>query len=397
MRIVMVNNKYRSAQPSGENLAVAQEIELLTSAGHSVHLYERQSDDIQDLPLLEVAALPLRTVWSTEDRRRLRAMLIDVRPDVVHVHNTFPLISPSVLGGCAEAGVPVVATLHNFRLVCANGLLFRDGNICERCVGRRPWPAVMHACYRQSRAATIPVAVNIMVHETLRTWHRNVSAFVVLSGFAREIFMRAGLPGHLLHVKPNFVNRPDRRREDHGRHFVFLGRLSHEKGVDLLLDAWSPELGELIIVGDGPARSDLEARSAQARATVRFLGQQSRERCRTLLREARALIVPSRWYEGFPLVVAEAYALGIPVIAPDHGPFPEIIVDGKTGLLFAPGDRSQLADRMQELAIPEVSERMGLAAAACYERRYTPERNLAELIEIYERAIAVGVPVATPA
>jgi glycosyltransferase involved in cell wall biosynthesis len=387
MRIVVVHNWYRSSQPSGENLVVEQEAGLLREAGHEVMVYERASDDIAGASLLQRSLVPGRVVWSPEDRIRLAELLDDVRPDVAHVHNTFPLISASVLEACRAHDVPVVATLHNFRLMCANAQLLRDGRPCHLCVGRAPWPGVVHRCYRDSAAATIPVAVGIQVHRRRQTWAKGVTTFIALTEFVRRQYMAGGFPGDRIRVKPNFVPRPPRRRATAGSYFLFLGRLSPEKGVDVLIDAWAPGLGQLVIVGDGPCRRELEIRAARHGDKVRFLGSQPRERCMELLTDARALLVASRAYETFGLVVVEAFAHGVPAVAPALGAFPDLIRESGTGLLFVPGDPEDLRRKLFQLVDPERSRQMGDEARYRYEMDYTPERNLATLEAIYREAI----------
>jgi glycosyltransferase involved in cell wall biosynthesis len=389
MRIVVVHNRYRSAQPSGENLVVDQEVTLLRSAGHTVVPYERESDDIERFPPLRRALVPARVVWSPEDRAGLSSVLARVRPDVVHVHNTFPLISPSVLTACRTHRVPVVATLHNFRLLCANANLLREGSPCTLCVGRVPWPAVVHRCYRDSAVSTIPVAVGIQAHRSRRTWPRGVRIFVATTEFVKQQYVTGGFPADRIRVKPNFVPRPERRREGPGGYLVFLGRLSQEKGLDLLLDAWSPELGTLLVVGDGPLRVALEARAAPHGSSVRFLGSQPRERCMDLLRGARALVVASRAFETFGLVVVEAFAHAVPAVAPALGVFPDLVRHDETGVLFRPGDSGDLRRQLRRLTDPEHSMRLGAAAWRLYEASYTPERNLEALVSVYRDA---GVP-----
>jgi glycosyltransferase involved in cell wall biosynthesis len=388
MRIVIVHNRYRSAQPSGENVVVDQETGLLRMAGHQVVPYERASDEISGSSLLQRASIPGRVVWSPEDRTRLERVLREVRPDVVHVHNTFPLISPSILEACRVHGVPVVATLHNFRLMCANSQLLRDGRPCDLCVGRSPWRAVVHRCYRSSVAATLPIAAGIQVHQSRQTWTEGVTIFIAVSEFVRQQFMAGGFPGHRIRVKPNFVPRPPHRRETPGRYFLFLGRLSSEKGVDVLLDAWTPELGELLIVGDGPARRELEARATRHGDLVRFLGNQPREQSMQLLTGARALVVASRAYETFGLVVVEAYAHGVPAVAPASAVFPDLIREGRTGLLFSPDDSNDLRRKLFQFLDSDLSVRMGREALHRYESDYTPEKNLVGLMAVYREAIA---------
>jgi glycosyltransferase involved in cell wall biosynthesis len=389
--VLLVHNRYRSQMASGENRVVDQESELLRRAGHTVIPFVRDSDDIAGFGAMDKAGLPARVVWSGSDRREFEEIARRTRPDVVHIHNTFPLISPSVVHAATAVGVPIVMTLHNFRLFCANGMLFRDGHVCESCLGASPIPGLVHACYRGSRLATAPITVNIAVHRRLETWDR-VATFIVLSEFARTKVAAGGLPEDRLVVKPNSVRPPKLARDGAGEHLVYLGRLSVEKGPDLLLSAWSPDLGTLLIVGDGPSRDALRKRAHGLGDSVRFLGHRSAEECSDILRTARALIVPSRVYEGFPMAVAEAYAHGVPVIAPDHGPFPDIVDEGSTGLLFRPGDPVDLGRRIRQLADEDLSLQMGLAARRAYEARYTPERNLAALESIYDQVIAAAPP-----
>jgi glycosyltransferase involved in cell wall biosynthesis len=385
-KVLVVHNRYRSRFVSGENRMVEQEVELLRRAGDTVVPYVRESDEIADFGSGASAWLPARVVWSPQDRRALTRLVARERPDIAHVHNTFPLISPSAIHALASLGIPTVMTLHNFRLFCANGLLFRDGHPCEECLGSSPLPGVVHGCYRGSRAATAPIALSTTAHRWLGTWNR-VASFVTLSSFAREKVIAGGLPPARVVVKPNFVQPPSRVREGPGAQYVFLGRLTPEKGADVLVSAWSAELGRLLVAGDGPERRGLEQQARAHGGTVRFLGSLSPQECGELLRSARALVVPSRAYEGFPVAVVEAYAHGVPVIAPAHGAFPEVVEDGVTGLLFRAGDAADLRARMRTLADPQRSLEMGAAARHAYETRYTPERNLRALHAIYGRAM----------
>jgi glycosyltransferase involved in cell wall biosynthesis len=387
MRVVVVHNRYRSAQPSGENLVVDQEAMLLRRAGHEVIPYERESDEIERYPALRKALLPARVLWSPEDRQQLSALLAAERPDVVHVHNTFPLMSPSVLAACRDHGVPVVATLHNFRLLCANAQLLRAGGPCELCVGRVPWRAVLHRCYRGSALASAPIAAGIQVHRSRQTWTAGITTFIATTEFVKGRYVAGGFPAERIRVKPNLVPRPAYHRAGAGEYALFLGRLSPEKGVDLLLDAWTPRLGQLLVVGDGPSRPELEALAARHGNTVRFLGSQPHERSMQLLAGARALVVASRWYETFSLVTVEAYAHSVPVLAPALGVFPDLVRDGTTGLLFTPGNTRDLGDKLLRMLDPAASWRMGEAARRLYETTYTPERNLTALLAIYHDAI----------
>ncbi len=387
MRIVVVHNRYRSEQPSGEDMVVSQEIDLLREAGHHVERYQRDSDSIAASSVAVKLKTSLRVTWSAQDERAMRKVLSREPVDVVHVHNTFPLISASILTACHRTGVPVVATLHNFRHLCAAATLRRDGAPCRDCVKRMPWPAVIHRCYRDSALATLPLALSIGVHNGLRTWPRLVDRFIVMSRFALSEFSAAGWDREKFVLKPHFVPRPQDMRQGPGEYAMFLGRLSPEKGLDLLLRAWSAELGTLIIVGEGPDRRALEAMARVHGESVRFLGALSRSEAMRSVSRARVLVNPSRVYETFGLSTVEAFAHGVPAVVPNHGVFPEVVADGVHGALFVPGDAASLRAALIQMLDPDQSIRCGVNGLARYEERYSPEANLLMLESIYTDTI----------
>ncbi|HEY2063582.1 MAG TPA: glycosyltransferase, partial [Amycolatopsis sp.] len=276
MRVLVVHNRYRSEQPSGENNVVDAEVKLLHHGGVKVGRFERQSDDIASMSLPRKALVPLQVPWNRSARAELATRLRVERPDVVHVHNTFPLLSPSVLAACADARVPVVATLHNYGLVCPPGTLYRDGHVCTDCVGRAPVPAVRHGCYRGSAVATLPMAVNLVANR--HRWRTGVTRFFCISDAQRRLLVDAGLPADRLTVKHNFVTDPGVRRTGAGEHVLFLGRLTEQKGVSLLMAAWHRLGGSLglplVIAGTGPL-SDEVAAWASGRDDVSYVGLQS--------------------------------------------------------------------------------------------------------------------------
>lgn len=387
MRVAMLHNRYRSGQPSGENTVVSQTIDLLRAAGHEVDLYARDSDEIAGMPRKDRALLPLRSVWSFSGERDLTFRLQERRPDIVHVHNTFPLLSPSVLRAAHRQQLPVVATLHNFRLMCANGVLQRDGGPCEACVGRIPWRGVVHGCYRGSKVQSVPLAVGITVHRTLDTWQRYVTTLVAPSEFVRSRYVKDGFDAGGIVVKPHAVPQAGPVRTGAGEVVLFLGRLTEEKGFADLLAAWDASLGELVVVGDGPLRAAGEARAARD-PSVRMLGALPWQECMDLLPSARVLVVPARSYETFGLVVAEAFAHGVPVVASRIGALAELVEDGTTGALAAPGDPRDLRQALGRVIDPAVSIACGERAREVYLQRFTPERDLAATERIYADAIA---------
>lgn len=378
MRILQIHNSYQ--QRGGEDAVVQLERDLLLSRGHEVEQLVVSNEEIRTRRDRLLTAL--RTSSSPTGRELAARALARVRPDVVHVHNTFPLLSPSVYDACADAGVPVVQTLHNFRTICAGALLLRDGKVCELCIGGEVRHAVRHGCYRSSPLATIPVAHLVSSHRRRRTWHTKVARFIALTNFARDKFIEAGFPAERIAVKPNFC--PDRgATECPGRQgALYVGRLSAEKGIDTLVEAWANVDVPLTIVGDGPLRS------LPTPGRVKFVGPKSAAEVSVLMSRAQFIVVPSRSYEGFPMVVAEAFSRGLPVLAARIGSLEEIVSDGCTGLHFDPGSRGDLAAKARWMMERRAAcASMGRNARHEYELKYTPERNYGLLLRTYEEIV----------
>ncbi|MFJ5807578.1 glycosyltransferase [Streptomyces sp. NPDC093093] len=393
MHVLVVHNRYASAQPSGENKVVDQEVGLLREAGHRVEVFERRSDDIAARSLVSKAALPFLVPWNPAVRAELAARLRGERPDVVHVHNVFPLLSPAVLAACADAGVPAVATLHNYTQVCPPGTLQRDGRPCTECVGAAPLPAVRHGCYRDSRLATVPLAVSLSVNR--RRWWTGVERFFCISGAQRDVLVRAGMPADRLAVKHNFVPEPGTVRTGAGEHLLYLGRLAEAKGVRLLMAAWDEIAAgggvgvPLVVAGTGPLEREVAAWAA-GRDDVRYVGLYDEAQCRQAIARSVAVVAPSTWLEAFGLVVVEAMAAGVPAVAAGHGAFVELVEDGVSGLLHRPGETASLAACMREVAAePDRNREMGRAARRRYEQGFSPAVGLERLVEGYRTAIAV--------
>lgn len=386
MTVLAVHNYYQ--QPGGEDQVFAAEADLLEAHGHRVLRYTAHNDRlVGENPL----ALAKTAVWNGEVYRDLCALIKREQPRVVHFHNTFPLVSPAAYYAARAEGAPVVQSLHNYRLMCPNSLFFRDGGICEDCLGKPiPWPGVAHACYRESRAASGVVAMMLTVHRALRTWKEMVDAYVTLTGFAREKFIQGGLPKEKISVKPNFINSDPGAGEGSGGYALFVGRLSVEKGLGTLLAAWE-RLGERIplkIVGDGPL-ADRVVEAAGRLPQVEWLGRRSAEEVYALMGEASALVFPSECYEGFPRVIVEAFAKGTPIIVANVGSTVELVDHRRTGLHFRSGDPNDLVVQVEwALRHPVELARMRREARAEFETRYTAERNYQALMEIYESAMA---------
>ncbi|QES52755.1 glycosyl transferase [Streptomyces venezuelae] len=392
MHVLVVHNRYASAQPSGENKVVDQEVELLRAAGHRVEVFERRSDDIAARSLPAKAAVPLLVPWNPAVRAELAGQLRTERPDVVHVHNVFPLLSPAVLAACADADVPAVATLHNYTQVCPPGTLQRDGRPCTECVGRAPLPAVRHGCYRNSRLATVPLAVSLSVNR--RRWWSGVERFLCISAAQREVLVRSGMPPERLAVKHNFVPEPGVGRTGAGEHLLYLGRLAEAKGVRLLMAAWDEIAAgggvgvPLVVAGAGPLEREVTAWAA-GREDVRYVGLYDAAESREAVARSVAVVAPSTWLEAFGLVVVEAMAAGVPAVAAGHGAFTELVEDGVTGLLHRPGESGSLASCIRRIAAePARNREMGRAARLRYEQGFSPAVGLERLVEEYRTAIA---------
>ena len=389
MKIIIVHNKYK--QQGGEDVVFDQERALLERAGHDVQVYCRSNFETDSYQGFRRLVLLKNAVWSGDTYQEFGDMLRREKPDVVHIHNTWVMISPSVYEACKEVGVPVVQTFHNYRLMCPAGTFFRDGKTCEECVDHGQWRSVLHGCYRNSRVTTAGMALTLATHRRRGTW-AGIDCYIALCQFSRKQFLRGGFPAEKLFVKPNFVHPDPGMCEDKGDYALFMGRLSPEKRVSTILNAWA-QLGiavPLNIIGGGPEAIELKKEAElQGLFDVQFRGQLPREQALEYMRHARFLIFSSEWYENFPVTIAEAFACGVPVVCSRMGAMQEIVEDGRTGLHFIPGDAADLAEKVKwAWNHPEHMREMGKAARQEYENKYTAEKNYPILMEIYQRAIA---------
>ncbi len=383
MRILSIHNNYQIR--GGEDESRESEERLLREMGHQVDVYEENNERITEL---NPAQLALRTVWSQESYQIVQHKLRQNRCDLIHVQNFFPLISPSVYYAAQAEGVPVIQTLRNYRLICPNGLFFRDGHVCEDCLGKFvPYPGVVHACYRQNRAATAATAAMLTLHRTMGTWLKQVNLFISLSEFARQKFIEAGFPAEKIIVKPNFVHPDPGVGEGSGGYALYVGRLSVEKGLDILLSAWEHLSAKipLKIVGDGPLAEQV-VEATKHMSHVEWLGRRPMGEVHALMGEAMFLIFPSKWYETFGRVAVEAFAKGTPVIASNIGAIAELVDSSRTGLHFTPSDSADLAAKVEwALTHPKELLQMRSSVRAEFEAKYTAQKNYHQLIEIYNR------------
>lgn len=386
MKVLLVHNRYQ--QRGGEDAVVEAEASLLERRGIEVERLEANNDAIHGL------VSKIGTAWnqfsgSADMRQRIDDALNTFRPDVVHVHNWFPMVSPSIFRRARSAGIPVVHTIHNYRLLCVGATLFRDGHVCEDCIGTTlRTPGIRHGCYRGSTSGSAAATAGMLAHWAAGTWSHSVDRYIALTEFSRRKLIEGGLPAEKISVKPNFIElEPDPGSGD-GGYFLYAGRLTEEKGIRVLLECWrrGTNLAPLWIAGDGPL-SD-EARSAAAALkNVHWLGMRSGDEVLALMQRAKAILCPSLWYEGMPRVVIESLAAGTPALVSDIGGYPEMIVDGKSGALFPPGDAGALLRLIQTLEKTAAWAAMRSEARLRFLAEYTGERNFSILLGIYRTAM----------
>lgn len=389
MRILLAHDYYRSSAPSGEDAVFQNEREMLESHGHELHSFERFNDDIDDSSLAKRLRLAQSGAWSRDSYAELSALVRRTRPDVAHFHNTFPLLSPSSYAACRDNDVPVVQTLHNYRFICPGALLQRDGHPCEDCVGTSLLPALMHRCYRGSLPATAAVVWMLARNRWSGSYRTLVNRYIALTNFAAGRLIAGGLPRERLVVKPNFLPNPPAPGSGAGGYAVYTGRLSAEKGVRTLIEAWK-SLGhiKLKIMGDGPLRRELETASRATGLNVEFLGYLPRNRILEEVGRAVLQVVPSEWYEGFPMVILEAYACGTPVAAARMGSLDEIVIEGVTGTKFMAGNPRELAESVSRFhALARNNAGMRDKVRAHFDNMYIAEKNHGMLIGIYRQAM----------
>lgn len=392
MNVLMLHNRYLI--PGGEDQSAAAEAALLRENGCQVELIEEDNRRIEHLGKATTA---LRTVWSRESFQRVQSLLQQGRFDVLHVQNFFPLWSPSVYYAAARCGVPVVQTLRNYRLMCVNAYLYRDNQVCEDCLGSWvPWHGIQHACYRQSRSGSAVLASMIGLHKLMGTWKERVQTYIALTEFAREKYIAGGLPAEKIVVKPNFVHPAPKRGSGGGGYALFVGRLSAEKGIATLLEAWTSAAGPLPlkIVGDGPLTEMVKSAAAKCSA-IEYLGRRSPSEVSDLMGRAEFLVFPSQWYEGMPRTVIEAFAVATPVVASNIGATASMVQHGETGFHFAAGDVAGLRSRVEWCA-RHLNEVRALRdkARATFEATYTGPANFDLLLSIYRQAQQKLQPIA---
>lgn len=386
MKVLFVHNRYQ--QRGGEDAVVDAEAALLASRGVEVERLDADNDAIHSA-WAKIQVSIQQFSGAPEIKQRLARLLARFQPDVVHVHNWFPTISASIFRQCKSANVPVVHTIHNYRLLCVGATLFRDGHVCEDCIGKTfRMPGVRHRCYRESALGSGVGTAGMLAHWAAGTWHQSVDRFVALTEFSRRKLIEGGLPEDKIVVKPNFVYPEPQPGPGDGNYFLYAGRLTEEKGVRTLLECWKngPDLSPLWIVGEGPLCEEVQCAAATL-PNVEWLGLKSSAEVSGLMERAKATVCPSLWYEGMPRVVIESLAVGTPVVASHIGGYPEMIADGDSGALFATGNSGALLDRLRELEKTKRFGQMRPKARRRFLAEYTGEKNFSLLLNIYQGAM----------
>ncbi|MEM7068653.1 MAG: glycosyltransferase family 4 protein [Pseudomonadota bacterium] len=385
MKILLCHNSYKLH--GGEDVVYQSEGRLLQDKGHEVIRYHRSNDELDTLGRIETLQ---KLFWNRETEADVSELIVRERPDILHCTNTFPLISPSIYKAAKIHKVPVIQSLHNYRLICPSATQLRNGLTCKDCSGKRfAWPAVYHQCYRNSRTATAATAAMLGYHHFAGTWSKLVDRYIVLTEYMKQNLVNGGLIEEKLRVKPNFVGNDTGPGVGKGGYAVFAGRLSEEKGIRILLDAWSGLASDtqLHILGDGPLMSQIKA-VARLDSRIVVHGHTDQNTAFEIIGDASFLIVPSICQETFGLCIIEAYAKGTPVIASDIGSFPDLIKPMETGLLFETGDFADLRQKVENLLQNRpLSDSMRVKARTEFENAYTADQNYKILRSIYDEVL----------
>lgn len=389
MKILVVHNSHRSGSSSGDDVVFRKEAELLEKNGNFITRYNPSNDEFDGSGAIKKVSIALQIPWSLRAFRAIKRILSQGKPDIVHVHNFFPLISPSIYYAVQSMGIPVVQTLHDFRPLCGMAFFMRDGSICEECRDGSFFRSVSYGCFRGSRAQTVPVALMLKLHTMLATFKRKIDAYICLTESQRKIFSEAGFDKDKLFIKPNFIeDTPEPGESKAGDYAVFIGRIGEEKGLRTLINAWKdlPDI-PLKIIGNGPDIKKFRSLAMDIK-NIDFIGYRPHYECMKLLGAARFLVAPSICYETFGLTIVEAFSHSRPVVASNLAAMADIVKDGITGLLFTPKDFRELAEKARWLwKNVEECISMGQHARKEYEAKYTPEKNIEILMGIYRKVI----------
>ncbi|MDQ7786900.1 MAG: glycosyltransferase [Thermodesulfovibrionales bacterium] len=391
MKALLIHNSHRSGSSSGDDIVFSKESKLLEQYENVVFKINPSNDEFDNASPLKKLSTILQVPWSFIYYKKIKQLLLKENPDIIHLHNFFPFISPSVFYAADSAGIPIIQTLHDFRYLCPMAFLMRSGKICNECKGGAFFKSVEYGCFKGSNLQSIPVAFMLKLHWYLKTFKKKIDGYICLTESQRKIYLEAGFDETKLFIKPNFVDDTyEKEKYQYGDYAVFIGRLGEEKGVRTLIGAWKnlPDI-PLKIVGDGPDAKDFKSLVNDLNIkNIDFIGYKPYLECRKILNNARFLIMPSIWYETFGLTIIEAFSHCKPVIASNLGAMADIVKDKVTGLLFTPMNTQELTEKVRWLwTNPEECKRMGQNARREYEEKYTPDKNYEMLMDIYREVI----------
>ncbi|AYA78080.1 glycosyl transferase [Bacillus sp. Y1] len=390
MKVLLAHNFYQMS--GGEDTVVKEEINLLKKNGIKVVEYYISNNDIKIDQFMEKVKLGINTIWSHNQYKKMKDIIGREKPDVVHFHNTFPLLSPSVYYACKNMGIPVVQTLHNYRLACPGGMLLREDMVCENCIKGSLLNSIKYGCYRHSRVQTVPLSTMLYTHRVLGTWNNKVDKYIALTHFAKAKFTETGLDSGKIVVKPNFIQKTSKEIALKGKEnrIVFVGRISKEKGLHLLLKAWKnvhlESNATLDIIGEGPLREELETMYGH-QDSVKFHGRLDTKDVLGYMSKAKYVVVPSLWYEGFPMTIIESYSVNTPVISSNIGSLKEVVINDVTGFHFENNNISDLEKVLKKALSFSNYNELQKNVQREFSANYTENANLKTLIDIYSEVI----------
>jgi glycosyltransferase involved in cell wall biosynthesis len=385
MKVLLVHNYTKGFATGGEGHVFEDEARLLEDHGHRVHKLICSNSEATEASFLGKLKAFWNASWSRDGYKRMHNAIKVFQPDIVHVHNFFLIFSPSIFKAAHDLNIPVVVTLHNYRLVSPCSQLLRNNQICELCVGRNPWRIILYRCYKNSFFASLLRYRVYYLSKKIYGWDNYIDAYLSLTNFQKLKLQKSGFVSDKISVVPNFISDPISNFSSSSTGFgaLFIGTVTHDKGIELLVEAWRNIDYPLTIVGDGLLRRKFDGSLPK---NVKFVGLQSREKVLELLGGCAFLVMPSIWFEGLPLVILEAMAMGRPVVASGHGAMSEIVVDGYTGFHFTPGDADELRNKVHKLiSNSDLRESFGINSRKLYEELYTSQVHYNNLVNVYSK------------
>lgn len=396
MRILMIHNRY--LQKGGEDTVFYNEAQMLDDGENEIFQFVVSNDSIKTNSLVEKIKLGINTIWSISSYKKVKSYIKKIEPDVVHVHNTFPLLSPSIYWAIKSVGIPIIQTLHNYRLGCANGILYRESEICQKCIDKNIFYSVYHGCYRESKIQTLPVALMQGFHRLIGTYSNKIDRYIALTEFSREKFMEIGLPKEKIVVKPNFTLNPytnkfpkDFKRRK--KQIIYVGRITEDKGLEILLNSFTNlnmSNANLLVIGEGEKRIDYQEKY-KFDSRISWLGSQEKEKVIDHISDSTMLVMSSLWYETFGMVLIEAMSVGTPIIAPNHGGFSEIVIENRNGFTYNRYNSNDLMLKMKQLMELKEDE-WNKFSESCFEDynvKYSKVKNKNALLNIYREATVI--------